>query len=47
MLRLNGNPPIDSQPYLGIEDVVVKETISIQRVRKSRRLTADFDENDC
>jgi hypothetical protein len=45
-LRLNGDPPIDSQPYLGIEDLVVKETISIQQVRKSHRFAPDFDEND-
>ena len=44
MLRLKGNPPIDSQPYLGIEDPVVKETISIQEVRKSRRVAAHFDD---
>jgi hypothetical protein len=47
MLRLNGNPPIGSQPYLGIEDAVVKETISIQEVRKSRRVAAHFDERTC
>jgi hypothetical protein len=46
MLRLNGDPPIDSQPYLGIEDMVVKETIAIQQVRKLHRFDPDFDKND-